>query len=529
MAGELCIAGIGLARGYINNTELTDEKFIDNPFEPGTKMYRTGDLARWYPRGDIEYLGRIDSQIKIRGFRVELGEIKSQIIANEGVDDSVITSVKDSSGNMTICAYIVPKTASGISVGALTYFLKGKLPDYMIPQSFVVMDKLPLLINGKVNYKALPKPEVETNINVDSVAPRNEMESEIFSAWCSVLGKSNFGVTDDFFSADVAGDSLRAIEVISALPRKNNAIIDITDFYQNPTIEELAQIYTSDDKDTDARKKRRSSYLLELSSNTKESTESDNISYICCPYGGGSAYVYAQLAHSLDEVHSRNNESVSVYSVNIPRMEFDTGERIFVELETVAERVMNEIRLNSKIRHSKIVVYAHCVGNGLGLKMLRRLENENYDVACMFAGAIFPPKFAKMIPEGYDPWKRFSDSSVLKHLLKIGLPSGDFDEATTTDLMKEFRFDVKEYYNYMRTRAQSTRNLVESPIISVVGSDDPMVNGYNRKYKRFGKYTYGRISIIVIDGAKHYFVKTHAGTLSQIIRNKLANDGFLGG
>ncbi len=530
VAGELCIAGVGLARGYLNNEELTNEKFVDNPFVPGTKMYRTGDLARWYPKGDIEYLGRIDSQIKIRGYRVELGEIQTHIMNYGHVDNAIITSVADNNSNTTICAYLVPKDKKNISVDDLNMYLKTKLPEYMLPQNFVIIENLPLLSNGKVNYKALPKPDISTPFTADSVSPRNEMESEIFSVWCSVLSKSNLGVTDDFFSPEVGGDSLRAIEVVSMLPKKNNAIIDITDFYQNPTVEALAALYLCDDEGLIERRKRHSTHLLELSTNMTDSDGHDDaITYICCPYGGGSAYVYSQLAQALQFVHSGQDESCSVYSVNLPRHDFDTGEKVYVDIETVADKILNEVRSNNKIANSKIIIYAHCVGNALGLKLLRRLENENFNVLCLFAGAIFPPRWIKFFPKEYDPWKRLKDDSVLNYLLKVGLPAGDINEESKADLMSAFRFDVQEYYRYIKALDTYNRNPVESPIISVVGDNDQMVKGYQRKYKNFGRYTYGKTSLMVINDAQHYFVKTHADQLSRMIREKLIEDGLLGG
>lgn len=528
VAGELCIAGVGLARGYLNNKELTDEKFVDNPFVPGTKMYRTGDLARWYPKGDIEYLGRIDSQIKIRGYRVELGEIQTHITAFEQIDNAIVTSVPDNNGNTSICAYLVPKKGENITIESLNSYLKTKLPEYMVPQNFVIIEEMPLLSNGKVNYKALPKPDITVSYTENSVSPRSEIESEIFSVWCSVLSKSNFGVTDDFFAPEVGGDSLRAIEVVCVLPKKDGVMVDITDFYQNPTIEALAALYSDENKEEYERMKRRSSHLVELGSNTESPLATEgNISYICCPYGGGSAYVYVELSQALKSIHSANNEACSVYSVNLPGHNYNNGEQEFLGIETVADRIMNEVRVNDKIANSKIVVYAHCVGNALGMKLLRRLENENFNVACMFAGAIFPTRWIHFLPEDYDPWKRFSDDSVLKYLIKVGLPSAEISNETKAELMNAFRFDVREYYKYLKMIDKEKRNPVETPIVAVVGDSDQMVKNYKRKYKNYSKYTYGKISLMVIPDAQHYFAKTHADALAEMMRNKLVEDELI--
>jgi D-alanine--poly(phosphoribitol) ligase subunit 1 len=154
--GELCIAGIGLARGYLNNAALTDEKFIDNPARPGERIYRTGDVARWLPDGNIEYLGREDHQVKIRGLRIELGEIENTIREYPGITDCVALVKKYSESIVLIIAYVVCK--SGLEVEGLKHYLKKRLPDYMIPHRFERIDEMPLTPSGKADRKALPEP-----------------------------------------------------------------------------------------------------------------------------------------------------------------------------------------------------------------------------------------------------------------------------------------------------------------------------------------------------------------------------------
>jgi D-alanine--poly(phosphoribitol) ligase subunit 1 len=154
--GELCISGIGLARGYINNPELTSKKFVDNPYMPGKKMYRTGDMARWLPDGNIEYLGREDHQVKIRGLRIELGEIESAIREFKGVHDCIVTVKKYSENIILIIAYVVWK--NGLKSDELKVHLKKYLPDYMIPNHLIELDRIPLLPNGKADRKSLPEP-----------------------------------------------------------------------------------------------------------------------------------------------------------------------------------------------------------------------------------------------------------------------------------------------------------------------------------------------------------------------------------
>ena len=158
--GELCIAGVGLARGYLNNQALTDEKFVDNPANPGERIYRTGDVARWLPDGNIEYLGREDHQVKIRGLRIELGEIENTIRECPGIADCVCVARKYSENVILIIAYFVCE--SEVAIDSLKQYLKKHLPDYSIPNHFVILDKIPLTPNGKADRKALPEPVIQS-------------------------------------------------------------------------------------------------------------------------------------------------------------------------------------------------------------------------------------------------------------------------------------------------------------------------------------------------------------------------------
>jgi len=158
-AGELCIGGIGLARGYLNNTALTDERFTDNPINPGERIYRTGDVVRWLPDGNIEYLGREDHQVKIRGLRIELGEIENTVREYPGITDCIAVVKKYSENIILIIAYVVCR--SDLDVGDLMRHLKKRLPDYMIPNRFQKIDEMPLTPSGKADRKALPEPVIE--------------------------------------------------------------------------------------------------------------------------------------------------------------------------------------------------------------------------------------------------------------------------------------------------------------------------------------------------------------------------------
>ncbi len=236
VAGELYIAGVGLARGYLNNTTLTAEKFIDNPFEPGTKMYHTGDLARWLSDGNIEFLGRIDHQVKIRGFRIELGEIETQLLSYQGVNEVIVTAKEDNSGSKYLCAYLVGER--DFTVGELRQHLAKELPDYMIPSYFVQMEKLPLTANGKIDRKALPEPDGSMASGITYEAPTNAIEEKLVTIWQEILKIDKIGIRDNFF--ELGGHSLKAISMVAKIKKELEVEILLKEIFQGPTIKEIS-------------------------------------------------------------------------------------------------------------------------------------------------------------------------------------------------------------------------------------------------------------------------------------------------
>ncbi|WP_127573113.1 amino acid adenylation domain-containing protein, partial [Paenibacillus xylaniclasticus] len=234
--GEICIAGDGVARGYLNREELTAEKFVLDPFVPGGRMYRTGDLGRWLPDGSIEYLGRMDAQVKIRGYRIEPGEIENVLQQQRVVKEAVVVAIEEASGEKALCAYIVCDSEPNIE--QLRSNLAETLPAYMIPAHFVQLDQMPLTTNGKLDRKALPKPEAEALCSSVYVAPRTETEAWIAEIWQEVLDVERVSVVDNFF--DLGGNSFKTIQMITLL-RKDNIPCQIMDVYQNPTVAQLSE------------------------------------------------------------------------------------------------------------------------------------------------------------------------------------------------------------------------------------------------------------------------------------------------
>jgi amino acid adenylation domain-containing protein len=228
--GELCIAGDGLARGYLNRPELTAEKFIEvELFGKTERIYKTGDLAKWLPDGNLEYLGRIDHQVKLRGFRIELGEIEATLIQHENVKEAVVILQTD---NPRLVAYVTLAIPIDEVTGVLRTWLRARLPEYMLPASFTVLDKLPLTPNGKIdrNSKELS--------GENFIAPRSHKEKRLADIWCQVLGIDKIGIHDNFF--ELGGHSLQAVQLVSKISLATNIEISVKQLFLYPTIAQLA-------------------------------------------------------------------------------------------------------------------------------------------------------------------------------------------------------------------------------------------------------------------------------------------------
>ena len=242
VVGELCVAGVGVGRGYLRDPAKTAEVFIPHPFacEPGARLYRTGDTAKYLPNGDIQFLGRMDHQVKVRGFRIELGEIESQLLEHPEVHEAVVVAKEDDRGDKRLIAYV-----SGCASGdALRGFLGERLPDYMVPH-VVVLESLPRNANGKLDRRALPEP-TGRDPHRTFVAPRTEIEATVAREWAEVLGLPHVGVHDNFF--DLGGHSLLAAQLISRIQRMIGKPIALLDLFQAPTVESLAKRIVSQDE-----------------------------------------------------------------------------------------------------------------------------------------------------------------------------------------------------------------------------------------------------------------------------------------
>jgi aspartate racemase len=239
--GELLIGGPGVARGYLNHPELTDAKFVADPFssEPDSRLYRTGDMVRYLPDGNLEFVGRIDFQVKIRGFRVELGEIEAVMERHLGVRQAVVIA-REANGGKQLVAYVTV-ASGGVAAAELRDYVKQQLPEYMVPVSVVFLESFPFTPNGKVDRRALADPRPADASSAEAFAsPRDEFEAKMAGLWARVLGKPSVGVRDNFF--DLGGHSLLALRLTSRMEREFGKKLTITALLQAPTVEQLVRL-----------------------------------------------------------------------------------------------------------------------------------------------------------------------------------------------------------------------------------------------------------------------------------------------
>ncbi|RKH16116.1 non-ribosomal peptide synthetase, partial [Corallococcus sp. CA047B] len=238
--GELYLGGEGLARGYLGQPGLTAERFVPDGFseKAGARLYRTGDKVRWGRDGTLEYLGRMDFQVKVRGFRIELGEVEAALGAQPSIRDAVVVVREDAPGDKRLVAYVVAQPNHTVDATTLRSALKGRLPEYMVPSAFVMLPALPLNANGKVDRKALPKPEAGAERTHVYVAPRSQTEQVLASLWESVLGVKQVGIQDNFF--ELGGHSLLATQAVSRIRTAFNVELPLRALFEAPTVAELA-------------------------------------------------------------------------------------------------------------------------------------------------------------------------------------------------------------------------------------------------------------------------------------------------
>ncbi len=382
VAGELHIGGDGLARGYLGRPELTAEKFIANPFsqQAGARLYRTGDLARYLPDGNIEFLGRIDHQVKLRGYRIELAEIEAALAEHPAVTEAVVVLREDDPGRKRLVAYVVTEGGRGTGGSALTGgelrgWVREKLPDYMVPSTFVMVGELPLTANGKVDRQALlASDSAGIKLNPDFIAPGDELELTLAQIWEEILDIRPIGIRDNFW--DLGGHSLLALRLLGQIRKIYSRELPLSTLFQEPTVEHLASVL------------RQQEGISTLSS------------FVAIqPYGskppffvGGSSPRYTSLARYLgvDQPFYR----LDVYALQEQCLE--TGREPYTQIEAIAAHFIKKIRAVQPV--GPYFLGGGCEGGYVVFEIAQQLQKQGQHVAMLVLWEVPLSPFSRKKP-----------------------------------------------------------------------------------------------------------------------------------
>jgi amino acid adenylation domain-containing protein len=437
--GELHIGGIGLARGYLNRPELTAEKFIANPFshEEDVRLYKTGDLARYLPDGNIEFLGRIDHQVKLRGFRIELGEIEAVLTQHPEVNNAAAIAWEDSSGNKRLVAYIVPKQEQLISSKMLRDFLKTKLPDYMIPVNFVMLDALPLTSNGKVDRKALSALNLEKNVDsIKQIPPRTPLEHQLVKIWEELLQVQPIGVTENFF--DLGGHSLLAIQLIAAIEVRLGCNLPVATLFQEGTVAHIAAFLEKERSPSD------SDVLVPLQ------TKGDLLPLFLVHQAGGYALSYSVLARTFSQERP-------IYALQARGL--DGKQPPLNTIEAMASSYLKAIR--QILPSGPYLLGGHSLGGLIAFEMASQLEAVGEQVEQLIIIDTHPPLPTPEMEASLD-----DNAAILCFMVEqIGLHFNEtvsisYEELSTLDEVAQFEYVLQILRQHELIPPDSGRNLI---------------------------------------------------------------------
>ncbi|MGB7604817.1 MAG: amino acid adenylation domain-containing protein [Lutisporaceae bacterium] len=436
VVGELCIAGDCVGRSYLNRPELTADKFIDNPFEPGTRMYKTGDLTRWLPDGNIEFLGRIDNQVKIRGFRIELGEIENKILQHEAVKEAAVIVRENKENEKYICAYVVSEKK--LDELNLNGHLKESLPLYMIPTYFVKLDKMPLTTNGKLDRRKLPEPDLNTILN-EYEAPRNETEEKLVQIWEEVLKIDKIGISDNFF--ELGGHSIKAMKLIAKIRYIFNVEMALNEVFKFPTIKKIA-VYIENARDKGCTLDDNNIVLLNRGQN-------GNLFFIHAIFGNIEQYI--EFCHLLET-------NINCWGIRPDKLQ--NYFPVLTTMETLAAKYIEKMKCICPQGPYNIVGWS--IGGVIAYEIVRQLEQAGEKVG-YFAIVDTQSPCTELIPK-----EKLSPFSIDEELERIRQCFGDSQLISDLEAVS----DKSQIWN-MTLKWAETAGDIKEKLINSAGKEVP--------------------------------------------------------
>ncbi|MBQ6659884.1 MAG: amino acid adenylation domain-containing protein [Lachnospiraceae bacterium] len=504
--GELYIGGPTVSAGYLGDPEGTAKAFIDNPFAPDDpyKIYRTGDKVRLLRNGDIDMLGRMDRQIKIRGYRIDPEGVEEVLCRREEIRNAVVMMRKDRQGDARLAAYLVPAGDVGtVDISEIRTFLRGVLPEYMVPSVFMIIDAVPITENGKLDYRKLPDiQDVCVEVREEYVAPRNETEERIVIVFKDVLGLERVGIDDNFF--DLGGESFKSIKAV----RRIDPTLNVLQLFKHPTARELAKIIGGDAP------KEQEGILFEL---TRPDGKERKANFVCIPYGGGNAITYQPLANAMPEGYG-------LYSVQVPGHDFRSAVPDPKPLEEVAQMCVDEIKKKVK---GPIAIYGQCVGGALAVLLAMLLEKEGAEVIGVFEAAHFPyPRLPGRFFEFWNkliPTESLTSNRLYRESLKmIGGGDESEDEEEQEYMIKGMRHDMREAEDFYTEILNYTPDFqkIRSPICCIFGERDRETMFYQERYLEWKDFS-DTVTLRHIPQTGHFFHKHQSAELAALMTEQV--------
>ena len=475
--GELCVSGDCIGLGYLNRPELNKEKYVPHPFIEGKLLYRTGDLALIRPNGIIEHLGRIDTQVKIRGLRVELGEIESNICSFDGIADNAVVIVKHG-GKEFLCAFY--QANKDIDEAELKATLSKVMPNYMIPNLFIRLDSFPMTSSGKIARGVLAKYDILGLTEADEYkAPTNELQKLLCAEFEKLLKVFPVSINLDFFSA--GGNSIHVIEMLAHLPEEFH--LSARDIYDHPTVEALAKYIES-----------RTEKEYETISCLAKSDDKRVV--ICFPFAGSDDSTFIELAAALQ----KQTPNVTVYALRHANWtEVDFAKAV----EEVSQVIENS---------DSILFYSHCAGSAMALKLYQHLSDCSKIKRIVMGGNV-PPKGIKLYGKRLNPWKFMSDEKLIHTLQNVGMELDGMSEIVKAKLAKQFRIDTECYFREMAL----LDGVFDIPCTLIVSDADKFTPHIDKAQHAWQHYFSHPVDMVVIHGANHYFHTQRADEVAKII------------
>jgi amino acid adenylation domain-containing protein len=511
--GELYLGGVQLARGYINRPGLTAATFVAHPLAgPGGRLYRTGDKVRRLPDGSLEFLGRLDQQLKIRGYRVELGEIEQVLGRHPAVREAAVV-VREREDGQQLAAYVTATEDREIDSQSLREYLQFELPGYMVPVTFTILAAMPLTHNGKLDRNALPDPSLACPAARPKAAPATPHEETVAAVYREVLGLTEIDVTASFF--DLGGNSFDAVR---AIRRISGATVGLLGAHQS--VRELAAAL-AEPAGADGR-------LLRL---TDPGPASHTL--VCVPFGGGSAITYLPLARTL-------SPEIALLAASLPGHELG-GDPELHSLEDVAQECAEAVL---SIASGPISVYGHCAGVALAVEVVQRLEAAHQPVDRLFLAASYP--FYEPGPVGRTLQRGLAaligarvlkvsastvgttgsgrpavDKAEMRYLQSIGGFDGVVDDDELGFMMRAFRHDVTTASRYFSQRWPAGDGVppLATPITFIAGTDDPLTPRYERRYHAWERFGAG-VELVTVPGGRHYFHQHQPEIVAKILESR---------